>query len=188
MWCKSMKEINSRFKQRGAFAIEFSIVGLLFAVLLAFSSDVIIKIAMKGKLDRLSFSAVSVVKERTQLYAEDYSMSNADISSLYNVLKYSMKRTTDSFEESKFGMLFEEQTYTSAGGTNALKSISQGSNACSVTQPLSAIENELSVTTTWGRKSTLYRVTLCYETDNGVAGMLDNGFTTVTSSSVILGR
>ncbi|MFC1234489.1 tight adherence pilus pseudopilin TadF [Vibrio sp. F74] len=187
-----MKELCLRSKQKGTFAVEFAIVGVIFAVFLAFTSDVVTKIAMKGKLDRLSFSAVSIVKERTQLYTKanvvDYTMSSSEVADIYKVLKRSMKRTTSSFSASKFGMVLEEQTYGLNGSRNALATFNRGTNRCQISNNLSSLEQNLAVTTTWGRKSTLYRVTLCYETDNGVAGMLSNGFTTVTSSSVILGR
>lgn len=187
-----MKETSFRRKQTGTFTIEFSIVAVIFAVYLAFTGDIVAKTSMVGKLDRLSFSAVSVIKERTQLYQKanvvDYTMSSTEATEIYNVLKRSMERTTKSFSANDFGMLLEEQTYDDAGTRRALVKYDQGQNRCNVSQSLSDIEDNLSVTTTWGRKSTLYRVTLCYETENGVAGLLDNGFTTVTSSSVILGR
>lgn len=188
------KTFNSRTrgKQKGTFSVEFAIVAVVFAVFLAFTNDMVVKMSMKGKLDRLSFSAVSVIKERTQLYEKsgtvDYTMSSAEVGSIYTVLERSMQRTTSSFSSSKFGMLLEEQTYASDGTRNALATFTQGANQCQVTTSLTSLESDLAVTTSWGRKSTLYRVTLCYETDNGVAGLLDNGFTTVTSSSVILGR
>jgi len=187
-----MNKANLIPQQRGSFTVEFAVVGLLFATLLVFSSDVIIKISMKGKLDRLSFSAVSIIKERTQLYSNgntvDYTMTSSEVDSIYGVILTSMKRTTSSFDSAKFGMRFEEQTYTNSGVANALVFFNSGLNVCQVSTNLSAIENDLAVTTTWGRKSTLYRVTLCYETVNGVVSMLDSGFTTIQSSSVLLGR
>ncbi len=180
--------INLKSKQRGVFSIEFALVSVVLGMLLLFTMDVVVKLSMKGKLDRLSFSAVSLVKERTQLYESNYSMVEPqDAILVYNTVKNSLSRTTGNFDESSFGMRLEHQTYTDKVADIDLPMFSLGTG-CVVNQSLSNIENGLSVVTTWGRKSTLYRVTLCYETDDMVSGVLGNGFTTVSSSSVILGR
>lgn len=174
-------------KQRGTFTVEFSIVAVLFAILITFTNDVLVKISMRGKLDRLSFSAASIIKERTQLYSEEYKMTATDSTFIYNILSSSFARTTSTFDAQKFGMRLEEQTYDDSHNANALVTYS-AAGSCDVSYTLTSIEGALSVTTTYGRKSTLYRVTLCYETENLVAGMLSNGFSTVSSSSVIIGR
>ena len=190
-----MKETGLRFKQtgrkskqQGAFAIEFAIVGLLCGVLIVFASDIIIKISMKGKLDRLSYSAVSLIRERTQLYDEYMQMSAADVDLIYRVVSSSLSRTTTSFDSARFGMHIEEQTYDSGNNPNALVVFNRGAQVCTVAQTLAQREGDLSVVTTWGRKSALYRVTLCYETENLVAGIVESGFTRVSSTSVSLGR
>ncbi len=187
-----MKELDSklRAKQKGTFALELALISMVFVMMLMFSGDVVTKISMKGKLDRLSFSAASVAKERTQLYSEDYTMSNQQIKAIYEIMAKSLKRTYTNYNEADFGMLYEEQTYSESGAKNALVTWNTPSGiTCSVSENLSQIENKLAVTTTWGRKSTLYRVTLCYETENWLIGFaLGSGFTRVNSSSVILGR
>ncbi|PJC86104.1 ATP-binding protein [Vibrio sp. HA2012] len=187
-----MKETNLRSRQKGAFAIEFAVVGLLLGVLLAFAQDAIIKISMKGKLDRLSYSAVSIVKERTQLYSNEDQMTDGDVDLVYTAVSDSLSRTTGTFEASRFGMHLEEQTYDDSiddttVNANTLQIFDRG-QTCTVSPTLSQKENALRITTTLGYNSPLYRVTLCYETDNLVMGLLDNGFTTVSSTSVALGR
>lgn len=182
---------KTKSRQKGAFAIEFAIVGVLFGVLLVFAQDMIIKLSMKGKLDRLSYSAVSIIRERTQLYNEVQALSQDgnDADLIYEVIRDSLSRTTGSFDSTKFGMLIEVQTYsTITNDPYPLDVFTRGSQNCAVEQTLDQIESVLSVTTTWENKTPLYRVTLCYETDNLVAGMLDGGFTTVSSTSVSLGR
>lgn len=174
-------------RQKGTFSIEFSFVGLFFGVLLMFSADLIIKISVKGKLDRLSYSLVNIAKERTQLYAkEDYTLEYDDIDLLYDVGKNSLNRTMGQFDDSKFSMFVEEMTNDSG-----YQHYARGSE-CNVSKTLNDLESndntKLSVVTSWGRDSSVYRVTLCYETDNLVAGLLGNGFTTVQSSSAMIGR
>jgi tight adherence protein F len=192
-----MKGINSTLtaKQKGTFSIEFSLVGLFFGVLLMFSADIIIKLSVKGKLDRLSYSLVSIAKERTQLYAaENYTLveqaddgdeatvEQQDISLLYTVAKNSLSRTVGQFDNSKFSMLVEELTNDS--GYQAHKTYAGSCGESLSENSLAALR----VKTSWGRDSSIYRVTLCYETDNMVAGLLDNGFTRVQSSSAMIGR
>ncbi len=174
-------------KQKGTFSIEFAIVGAFFAVLLMFSADIIIKLSVKGKLDRLSYSLVSLAKERTQLYSkEDYTLESSDITLLYTVGKNSLNRTIGDFNSNNFSMQVEEITNDSGYKTYTKN------NGCTVSSTLQQLENnsdtKLSVVTSWGRNSAIYRVTLCYETDNLVAGLLDNGFTTVQSSAMVIGR
>jgi tight adherence protein F len=215
-----MKGISFRFRQKGNFAIEFSFVGLLLGVLLAFAQDAIIKISTKGKLDRLSYSAVSLVKERTQLYNCNYDPDDSgygsdsycpfelnnpikaeDVVSLYTVVKNSLERTTGSFDVDKFGMRLEEQTYDEDTNTpNTLKvfncygdaaacAVGETTPSCSVEQSLTGTkESDLRITTTLNRNPPLYRITLCYETDDLVAGLLSSGFKNVSSTSVAVGR
>ncbi|PWI35230.1 ATP-binding protein [Vibrio albus] len=197
-----MNGLNSIFRQKGTFAIEFSIVGLLLGVLLAFAQDAIIKISMKGKLDRLSYSAVSIIKERTQLYSGDTlasapgsddsfdlnnPMSGEHVTNIYTVVENSMKRITGSFDEAKFGMRLEEQTYTD-NTPNTLVVYNSGTLVCSVGQTLADIEADLRITTTLERHPPIYRITLCYDTDNLVADLLSSGFERVSSTSVAVGR
>lgn len=183
-----MKEINLKSNQTGVFTIEFAIVGLLLGVLIMFTGDVLVKLSMKGKLDRLSYSAASLVKERTQLYGEDYVTTGADADIVFTVISRSLERTTGQYELERFGMVIEEQTYAADSTPNALRTMNRGGRDCNLDETLGDIENGLTVETSWGRQTTLYRVTLCYFTDNIVEDLLDNGFNIVSSSSVIIGR
>jgi len=182
-----MNAINLKSKQKGAFAIEFALVGVFLGILLMVAIDSAIKISTKGKLDRLSFSSVNLLKERTQLYGESYVTSQADANLVFDVVTNSFSRTNGSFDSTKFGMLIEEQTYQTNGTPNSVVSYQDG-QVCQPAQLLSALEGDLSVVTSWGRQATLYRVTLCYETENLLANLIDSGFSRVQSSSVIVGR
>ena len=183
-----MKEINSKSSQKGTFTIEFAFVGLFMGILFMFTGDAIAKLSMKGKLDRLSYSATSLVKERTQLYGEDYLTTDADANVVFDVVSGSLERTTGSYEDERFGMVIEEQTYTADQTANPLKTLRRGVQQCELEQTLGDLQSNLSVVTSWGRQATLYRVTLCYSTDNMVEELLDNGFNMVSSSSVVIGR
>jgi len=174
-------------KQSGNFTVEFSIVAIFFSLQLVFSGDVIIKLSVKGKLDRLSFSLVNVLKERTQLYSESYQIKQSEAAALKKIAVNSLKRTYGNFKGENFGFLVEEQTFSDIAAPNALSKFNLGAQRCAVAKSLGQLQH-LSVVTTWNRQATLYRVTLCYETDNWIGGLLGKEFTTVSSSSVMIGR
>lgn len=181
----------SRFscaKQRGTFSVEFAIVGLVFSVLLVFSGDVIMKLAMKGKLDRLSYSMVNILKERTQLYDEDYKITRREARQLFDISKGSLARVSGAgFDDSRYRVIVEEQTFARNGNPKPVRTFQFGADVCELQTKLSDLRH-LSVVTSWDRQATLYRVSLCYETDNWVGDILGGDFRVVSSDAVIIGR
>lgn len=188
--------------QRGAFVVEFAIVSLFVGALFLFSIDVAIKLSVKGKLDRLSYSIASLVKERTQLYGGDFNITQAQADQLLIIAENSLSRTFSEYDEdnngveARFGMVIEElvdpgtgQEYTAFNLGDRLDGAVTG---CQLDQTLQEIDqvdsSRLSVETTWNRTSPLYRVTLCWDTDDLVSSVLQNGFSTVVSSSSVPGR
>ncbi|MGR5253252.1 tight adherence pilus pseudopilin TadF [Vibrio astriarenae] len=186
--------ISSISTKRGNFTVEFAIVGIFFSLLFAFSGDVIIKLSYKGKLDRLSFSAVNILKERTQLYETRESIPAFDVqaSEVIDIAKSSLQRMISAYDESNFSYSVEGLTYD--GGSTALTTYPSGnSTKCGGSQSLKELdidgdEHYYSVVSSWGRRTSLYRVTLCYDTNNWIGSLIGTDFTRVTSSSVIIGR
>lgn len=173
---------------QGTFMVEFAIVGILFALVLAFCADVVIKMTVKGKLDRMSFSGVSIIKERTQLFDDsNFTITKAQFDKSDKILQNSLQRTMTNFDKNKYGSLLEVQTYqTNAAMTpNTLIKYKGGSLTCS---PPDTLDTGLAVVTSWGRKTTLYRLTLCYETDNWYGGVVGKDYKMVSSSSLMVGR
>lgn len=187
----------SKFKQSGNFSVEFAIVGVFFAVMLAFSGDIIIKLSTKGKLERLSFSLVNVLKERTRLYGDftpKDDEAEAEAIQLEAIAVSSLGRTLGGFDAEKFGILVEAQTYTQATAdnlveTNDLQTYKNGQE-CIVSRKLDHADlRELSVVTSWNRQTSFYRVTLCYNTNDWYGRASGGSFPTlINSSSVMIGR
>ncbi|MGF1756227.1 ATP-binding protein [Vibrio makurazakiensis] len=178
--------INLKSKQSGTFSVEFALLGVVFATLLIMTGDIIIKLSIQGKLDRLSYSLVNVLKERTQLYGKDNNTLTADDArALYIVAQNSLERTTGDFSQSNFSGSFEMLTFD-LNGRQDTTTINEG-GGCELTDTIQDLQ-ALSMMTSWGRRATLYRVTLCYETDNWAGELLETDFTTVQSSSVMMGR
>ena len=178
--------MHSISKQKGNFSIEFALLGVVFATLMIFTSDLVVKLSMQGKLDRLSYSAVNILKERTQLYSPNNSeITNASALELHQIIAQSLQRTTGDYSNANMSSTFESLTF-SDNTTSALTTINQ-SGGCSLAQTLQDYD-ALSMITSWGRRASLYRVTICYETDNWAGELLDANFTTIQSSSIMMGR
>ncbi|MGN2611050.1 tight adherence pilus pseudopilin TadF [Aliivibrio fischeri] len=182
-----MNDRNLKSKQRGIFSIEFAIVGICFSLLLAFSGDVIIKLSIKGKLDRLSYSLVNVLKERTQLYGMDYQLTSEEVDSLNKIAKNSLSRTFGNFDVNKYGMLVEELSFSEVDVPNPVISEHRGAETCHVNKSIGQLK-ELTVLSVRGRTMPLYRVALCYESDNWFGDLVDKSYTTVMSDSIVIGR
>lgn len=176
-----------RDKKKGMFTVEFGLISVVFAILLLLVGDTVVKLSMKGQLDRLSYSMVNVLKERTQLYGKDNNtLNSSDAANLLLIAGRSLSRTNrNSFKRTDLNGTVEMLKFDSR---NQASSTSINVRAgCHLSRKINQLSN-LSVTTTWGRKAVLYRVTLCYETDNFAGRFFGKKFTTVQSSSLSIGR
>lgn len=172
----------------GTFMVEFAIVGVAFALALAFCADTVIKMSVKGKLDRMSYSGVTIIKERTQLFNDsNFTITQGQFTQADKIIQNSLKRTMTNFDSNKFGSLLEVQTYqtNSAMTPNTLIKFKGAGLTCT---PPNTLDPNLAVVTSWGRKTTLYRLTLCYETENWYGELVGEDYKMVSSSSLMVGR
>lgn len=177
--------------------VEFAIIGVFFALLLVFSADLVVRLAYQGKLDRMSYSAANIIKERTELANADQ-VANADqadlfvlrpdagdvlgeFSLLYETVLSSLKRTSASFDENKFGFHLHVVNYDNE------RNIDSHDNRGIDCQP-SKPRKELDFITTFGRHATLYQVTLCYDTPSWYGQIIGQDFSRVSSRSIVMGR
>tara|TARA_Y100001960_G_scaffold332695_1_gene434242 strand:+ start:2296 stop:2841 length:546 start_codon:yes stop_codon:yes gene_type:complete len=181
-----MNVTNSIFSQRGTFSVEFAIVGIFFGLLLIFSSDLVIKLSMKGKLDRLSFSSVSILKERTQLYGKQTVVSHSQAEQINNIAFSSLKRMNRTVRHERFGVRVEGMTFSKSGEMNPIATYQFGLTF-TPSKPLAELEH-LSVLTSWGRRVPLYRVSVCYQTNNWFGSLIGSNYELVCSESVMIGR
>lgn len=188
-----------RERQRGAFAVEFSIIGIIMFALLFFSVDVAIKLGMKGRLDRLSYSAVNLIKEQTSL-AEDYSFSATNV---FKIIRNSLYRTTaqGAFDENNLTVLVEilsteisgnalSTTQTSSLSGNSSSPLGTGSGtplknyvdslATSVVTETDDSGNTQDIILTLapylgdGNYADVYQVSVCYKTENWYGEFIDS--------------
>lgn len=190
-------------QQTGAFIIEFALLSTFLGLLFLFSIDAAIKLSVKGKLDRLSHSIVSIVKERTELYGGRFNINESgrkEATQLFNIAKGSLQRTIGAYNDTsniQFGMLIEEAVDLNNNrkfDTTEYNSyhLSDNGQHCSPDKMLADLETDnalkLSVVTSWNNLSPLYRVTFCYNTQDYTSAILGSEFTTVQSSSFSVGR
>ena len=190
-------------RQQGAFIIEFALLSTFLGLLLLFSIDITIKLSVKGKLDRLSHSIVSIVKERTELYDGRFNIDQSgrkEATQLFNIAKHSLQRTIGAYTDSSsipFGMLLEEAVDANNNRTFDSSEyhsyhLSEHGQSCAPNKTLAELESDkqlkLSVITSWNNLSSLYRVTFCYGTKDYTSALLGSEFTSVQSSSLSVGR
>ncbi|WP_139312231.1 tight adherence pilus pseudopilin TadF [Vibrio ponticus] len=181
-----MSVINLPSKQAGSYMVELSLVAMVFAMLFVFSGDLTIKLGYQGKLDRLAYSMANIVRERTQLYDTDMALNQEQALTIGGIAESSLARTVAGFDPSLFGYVIESLQFDDEGvSTSAAFQSSQ--SACVLNGNISSLEH-ISKMTSWERRATLYRVTLCYETDNWFGSLFGGGFRTIQSDAITLGR
>ncbi|MDN2483723.1 tight adherence pilus pseudopilin TadF [Vibrio agarivorans] len=186
--------ISSISTKKGNFTVEFAIIGIALSLLFAFSGDVIIKLSYKGKLDRLSFSAANILKEKTQLYDTREFVSgpeptfDEDVTDIIDIITSSLSRSVSNFNANNFSYSVESMTYDGVDFSGTLESSATGD--CEMSKTLQEIDSggEFSVISSWGRRTPLYRVSLCYDAGNWIGSLLGANYSRVSSSSIIIGR
>ncbi|MDD1781723.1 pilus assembly protein TadF [Enterovibrio sp. ZSDZ35] len=182
---------NLANKQRGVFSIELAMILVGFSLIIVFTMDVVTKQSVKGKLDRLSYSVVSLLKERTQLFDGEERMTNGEAAAALALVSNSLTATMNSFEASRVGILIEQQRFNSEQqaipSVNGVNIYKVGEYDCEPVARLST-KAELSPVTNFGNRLSLYQVTLCYQTDNLFGSLIGKSWELARSTSISIGR
>ena len=180
-------------KQRGNFTVEFSIVGVFLSLLIVFTGDLIMKLSMKGKLERLSYSIASVIKERTQLFEEEeYSVDDDEAREAYQIVVNSLTRSMGHFDPELFGFDLKVRQRSYYGLGNQMIEVSNWNSASvlGIGLPCPGVtpEVDLLFQTSWGRSATLYQVTLCYQSSNWFGELFGKDYSLVAANAFTLAR
>lgn len=182
---------SSANKQRGVFAIEMAMILLGFSLIMVFTMDVVVKQSVKGKLDRLSYSSVSLIKERTQLFDGEETMSYFEIVQVFSLVTKSLNSTMGTFEIGRLGMYVEQQRFDAnkqpIPPQQNVHRFSLGAYECAPDDRLDNLTH-LAPVTQFDNKLTLYRVTLCYRTDNWFGDIVGGTFERARSIATSIGR
>ncbi|MCO4784962.1 tight adherence pilus pseudopilin TadF [Marinomonas atlantica] len=179
-----------RKKQIGTFVVEFAVMATALAMVLAFCGDTVIRLSTKGKLDRLAYSAVTIIKERGALFeGVDFQTTNtAQFESLTDIVQNSLDRTLGSFSADRFGMALEVQTFNADGDPLTLITQQNSQDEGIECVPTTALDGSLSVVSSQGQQVSLYRVTVCYQTVNWFGALVGRDYGIVSSNAVSVGR
>jgi len=173
--------------QQGSFIIEFALIAVFFSSLILLTADIVIKQDIAGQLDRLSYSAVNLLKERNEIYQRREEITQADVNQIKNLIENSMSRTYSNFLAAALSIKVEQQLVDINNDPTAGPTLDNGDFICDPTQTLTdLITNvpELTPVTSSGRRARLYQVTLCYE----VQDFVGNDSDTIRAFSFSLGR
>ncbi|MFV8413596.1 tight adherence pilus pseudopilin TadF [Vibrio owensii] len=175
---------SSISKQKGTFAIEFSIVAFVFAAVITFSMDVAVKLSHKGKIDRLSHSLVNVIRERTQLYSGVEQLTGIDADEIYQIAASKLEGSIPQFAPNLLGVNVEAAFYDD---TENFVSFKRGDVECGVPHIKEDFVKH-TVQREDGKRHPVYNVNICYSINN-IFSVGDFGkTTTIESESWAVGR
>lgn len=170
--------------QDGVFTIELAFVLLFLSVLLVFTGDIAFQLFNRVNLDRVSYSLVNVLKERTRFYDDNLVVTQAEVDDLdtlaARLLGYSQKPNTASY-----GMRVESIVN---GAFSTIDIQSKGGVPCKSNDSL-INRKHLAPQTSADKQFPLYQVTLCLNVDSWFNQFwADSTDHYVHSSSVMPGR
>lgn len=170
-------------KQSGTFAVEFAVLAFGLVFLIAFCGDVVMRLATHGKLDRIAYSSVSMIRERTALFSgvDMKASDSTQFNDLWSIAQSSLQRVMGGYEVEKFGMVLEVLTFDDTGVAQPLIIFTDSDDSnCQVSSALGSIIS--------GSATSLYRVTLCYQTDNWFGSLIGKDYGLVRSNALSVGR
>ncbi|MGC7589352.1 tight adherence pilus pseudopilin TadF [Bisgaard Taxon 46] len=142
----------------GSVTIEFVFMLMLLTFIFAFLADLVILRSTTGKLDNTSYSLVNVLRERTQLYERNYTITDEDYRQYEQLAKQLVYGDKDSTKPLKIVLEYwsENEKITLPNSPDSSCKPYRKLESVSYLSPKSEINNE--------RKIPLYQVTLCVET------------------------
>lgn len=154
--------------RRGSVAVEFAIISIFLLTFMIFLADLIMRQAMLGKLDRISYSIAGVLRERTQLYQSDETVVQGDVKEIYSLAARMMKDMDPSANTSAMSIRVEQMFFAPRKELLSNdKEINMGPtlfygnySGCEPAKPLSS-QSKLAPRGSYGRWVPLYQVTVC---------------------------
>ena len=160
-------------KQKGSFVIELAFVLMFLCLLTLFTADIAMQLFTRAKLDRVSYSLVNVLKERTRFYEGNNTLTQDDYDQLDIIAKKLLPDTN-------YNVLINSTVPTEAI-TPTVKPVK-----CS---PITINPALIPISSLTGVKFPVYQVTVC-SAFNSWFGKFTHGKNTfvIQSTSVMPGR
>lgn len=175
--------------------VEFALIAPVIALVLVFVTDMVGKQTIKGRLQGLAYSAVSVIKERVELYGESTAdavdgsvkVTYDQATDVYSIVEQSMDRTMVGFDEKRMGYFLEQQKFNPEDNEPLNTIERKGGIDCEPDNKLKTM-TDLHIQTSWNRPVSLYQVTLCYQDTNSFGDLVDADYSLVKANAIMLGR
>lgn len=191
---RNMNVQNLWTDRRAAVSVEFVMISIVLFFFIFFLSDLVLREAMTGKLDRVSYSVSGVLRERIQLFEARENLNQQDVDASLGLAKRMLTDMTDNADLSELQIVVEELHFKdpiSLGDTS--KEISMykrwtsgsGKGACSPPQQLNQL-TQLTPKGSYGRWVPLYQVTVCLPTISWFTRLTSVGQTPLMSSFAIV--
>lgn len=157
--------------RRGSVAVEFAVISVLLIVFIFFLTDLVVRHATTGRLDRVAYSVAGIVRERIQLYDAREKLNQRDVD---QIAKLAARMLTDMDPDADLSLLklvVEElhfEDITSVGSTRKDIDLyrrwqSGSADGCAPPQALNLL-TQLAPKGSYGRWVPLYQVTICLPT------------------------
>lgn len=175
-------------KQAGVFTVELALVTVIILSFITFTSELILRQSIHGLLQNLSFSGVSLVKERTQLYDSNGAVTQDQVNDLFKLLSQSMSRSFSGFDQASFGITLEQITFLNRDIKKPVLALHKKGMHCPSGRKRLVHESQLFFLSERGNPMPLYRLNLCYR--KGGSSFLSDlaGSPKLSSSALMIGR
>ncbi|AQS38109.1 hypothetical protein Sps_02962 [Shewanella psychrophila] len=171
-------------KQQGSFTVELAFVLFFTSALLVFTGDIALQLLNRVNLDRVSYSLVNILKERTRFYEEKPIVTASEVDEI-DILAARLLGYPNTSEAAPYGVRVE---WLVDGGYGGIDKGIGGGTPC---RPDDSLQDKASLVPINSAHKTfpLYQVTLCLKIDswfNQFWGDSEQHY--IHSSSVMPGR
>lgn len=191
---RNMNVQNLWTNRRAAVSVEFVLISIALFFFIFFLSDLVLRQAMIGKMDRVSYSVSGVLRERIQLFDAREQLNQEDVDAIFGLTKRMLTDMTENADLSGLQIAVEELHFKdpiSLGDTSKdidmYKRWTSGSGKgnCEAPQALDQL-TQLTPKGSYGRWVPLYQVTVCLPTISWFTRLTSVGQTPMMSSFAIV--
>ncbi|AMO81227.1 tight adherence pilus pseudopilin TadF [Obesumbacterium proteus] len=190
---KNMNVLNLWTDRRAAVSVEFVLISIALIFFIFFLTDLVIRQATIGKLDRVSYSVAGILRERIQLYDARETLSQQDVDATAELAKKILTDMNSTIDLSQMSLHVEEMHFEDPirlgddrKQIKLYKTWDSGSaGQCTPPQPLNE-QQQLTPRGSYGRWVPLYQVTVCLPTFSWFTRLTSTEETPLMSSFAIV--
>lgn len=190
---KNMNVLNLWTDKRAAVSVEFVLISIALIFFIFFLTDLVIRQATVGKLDRVSYSVAGILRERIQLFDARETLNQQDVDAAADLAKKILTDMNSTIDLSQMSLHVEEMHFEDPirlgddrKQIKIYKSWDSGSSVqCMPPQPLNE-QQQLTPRGSYGRWVPLYQVTVCLPTFSWFMRLTSTDETPMMSSFAIV--